>query len=350
MIKNIIFNWAGTLVNDFLPNYAAVMNVFEEIGLNPISFKEFKREFTVPVVDFYKKYDSNPDMEKAHKLFLKEIKEVGEPQLFPDAKRVLEYLQNKGINMAVLTAHPQEKLEQEVKDYNIYKYFIDIRGSAHNKEKTILPKSIHKKNPIVESKNKAELSLSLKGDKQKASVIGLKIKNLDEIKKEQIIKEMLQKVTDFAEENKAVTYESQDYLFFIFAPIITKTFKNEKKAVEVAEEIKKILTERNRILRKKVEFGISLNDGEIIAKKERGILKFMSFGNLIISTKKISSVSNEEVYLTKEIKERLMSDVKTEKKEVQGLEVYALKEIKHRTEEHKKFISGFIKRLEKNKD
>jgi len=138
MIKNIIFNWAGTLVNDFLPNYAAVMNVFEEIGLNPISFKEFKREFTVPVVDFYKKYDSNPDMEKAHKLFLKEIKEVGEPQLFPDAKRVLEYLQNKGINMAVLTAHPQEKLEQEVKDYNIYKYFIDIRGSAHNKEKTIL--------------------------------------------------------------------------------------------------------------------------------------------------------------------------------------------------------------------
>ena len=229
------------------------------------------------------------------------------------------------------------------------KNFLGYISRRKYKEKINSSGNSLKKKSIVESKNKAELSLSLRGDKQKTSIICLKIKNFAEIKKEQSIIEMLQKATDFAEQNKAATYENQEYLFFIFAPIITRTFKNEKKAVEVAQEIKKILTERNKILRNKLEFGISLNNGDIIGKKESEILKFMSFGNLITSAKKISSISNEEIYLTKEIKERLMSDVKTERKEIQGIEVYIIKEIKHKSEEHKKFISNFIKKLEKEK-
>ena len=67
----------------------------------------------------------------------------------------------------------------------------------------------------------------------------------------------MQKVTDFAEENRVATYENNDYLFFVFAPATTRTFKNEKKTVEVAQEIKKILTEGNKLLKKKVDFGIS---------------------------------------------------------------------------------------------
>ncbi len=211
--------------------------------------------------------------------------------------------------------------------------------------------SFHKgKDKIVNSKNKAELSLSLKGEKQKASIICVKIKNLDEIKKEESINEILQKVTDFAEENRVATYENNDYLFFVFAPATTRTFKNEKKTVEVAQEIKKILTEGNKLLKKKVDFGISLNRGDIIAKKEGGILKFMSFGKLITTAKKISSISKGEVYLSERIKEKLMSDVKTEKHNLEGINVYTVKEIKHKKKEHKKFITEFIKRLDKNKD
>tara|TARA_Y100000310_G_scaffold27990_1_gene26608 strand:- start:1308 stop:3320 length:2013 start_codon:yes stop_codon:yes gene_type:complete len=222
-----------------------------------------------------------------------------------------------------------------------------ITRGKKNKEKTIFPEKFSGKSSIVDSKNKAELSLSIKGEKQKASVIGLKIKNFDDVKKEETIKEILQKATNFAEENKATTYENSEYLFFILSPATTKTFKNEKKAVEVAQEIEKILTERNRILKKKIDFGISLNHGEIIAKKDEGILKFMSFGNLITTAKKISSISDGNVYLSEKIKERLVSDVKTEKHNVQGVDVYTVKEIKRKTKEHKKFIKEFIKRLEK---
>ena len=223
--------------------------------------------------------------------------------------------------------------------------YITQRGK--NKEKTIFPEKFSGKSSIVEPKNKAELSLSLKGNKQEASIICLKIKNFNDVKKEETIKEIFKKITDFAEENKAAIYENSEYLFFILAPATTKTFKNEKKAVEITQKIEKILTERNRVLKKKVDFGISLNHGEIIAKKEEGTLKFMSFGNLITTAKKISSISDGKIYLSEKIKERLMSDVKTEKKNIQGVNVYIVKEVKHKKEEHKKFISEFIKRLEK---
>ncbi|GAI79882.1 unnamed protein product, partial [marine sediment metagenome] len=114
------------------------------------------------------------------------------------------------------------------------------------------------------------------------SVACLKIKNLKEVQsKKSKAEETLQKIVNIAEENKAVTYENQDNLFFILAPIKTRTFKNEKTAVEIAQKIKEILTEHNNLFKQKIEFGISLNYGTIIAKQEKNSLKFMSMGTLI---------------------------------------------------------------------
>ena len=62
--------------------------------------------------------------------------------------------------------------------------------------------------------------------------------------------------------------------------------------------------------------------------------------------KKISKISKGEIYLSKKIRERIMSKVKTEKIEKEGVDVYTIKEIKKDGKEHKKFLEAFIKRLE----
>jgi hypothetical protein len=88
---------------------------------------------------------------------------------------------------------------------------------------------------IAKTGNKAELSLSIKGEKQDTSVICLKIKNLKEMKsKKGSASDSIRKIIDLTEENKATTYENQDYLFFLFAPIKTRTFKNERTALEIS--------------------------------------------------------------------------------------------------------------------
>ena len=204
-----------------------------------------------------------------------------------------------------------------------------------------------KEKSLVKSKNKAELSLSIKGDKQNVSVIGLKIKNLSKIQSQKTnAEETLQKIVETVEEYKATTYENQSDIFFILAPVKTRTFKNESVAVKIAEKIKLILDEYNKLAKQKIEFGISLNYGTMIIKPEKSALKFMSLGTLMTTAKKLASLSNSEILLGEPINTKLGRGVKTEKRQENNLEFYELQEVKN-TEDHKKFLKSFLERIEK---
>ncbi len=199
---------------------------------------------------------------------------------------------------------------------------------------------------IIKTKNRAELSLSIKGEKQPASSICIGLKNLNELKIKEAVSETLNKIARIAEEHKAVIYENNGYLFLLLAPATTKTFKNDKTAIKIAQEIKKELDHHNRMFQPKINFGISLNNGTIVAKKDPESLKFMSLGRFIAASKKIASISDGEIYLSKEIHEKLMTEIKAQKHEKDGMEFYSIKEMKER-EESKEFIDKFVKRLYK---
>ena len=204
-----------------------------------------------------------------------------------------------------------------------------------------------RKKSLINTINKAELSLSLKGDKQNVSVVNLKIKNLKEIEnKKGNTEETLQNIVNIAEGYKSAVYENQDNLFFILAPVKTKTFKNEKNALELAQKIKETLTNYNKLAKQKIEFGMSLNYGTIIANQDKNSLKFMSMGTLITTAKKIASLSEQEILLDEKIKERLISDVKTKKQTKGNVSFYTIEQLKNK-DEHKKFINNFLKRIEK---
>lgn len=193
--------------------------------------------------------------------------------------------------------------------------------------------------------NKAELSLSIKGEKQDASVICLKIKELREIKDRRgSASETIHKIIDLAEENKAVTYESQDYLFFMFTPAKTRTFKNEKTALDIAEKINETLKEHNKMFNQKIDYGISLNYGTIVGKLESGIFKFMSMGTWITLSKKIAHLSKGEVLLSDKMNDLLRLVIRTDKQIREGISVFSVKEIKRENEEAKKFIDRFLNR------
>ena len=138
MIKNIIFDWSGVLSNDLIPVYRASMLVFKKLGKEPISLEEYKREFTLPYMVFWNKYFPELTKEEENKLFLKEINLVDEPKSFPNVKKILKFLKQKNIKLAILSSHPQEKLEKEIKDYKFQKFFLEINGSVHDKIETII--------------------------------------------------------------------------------------------------------------------------------------------------------------------------------------------------------------------
>jgi len=222
---------------------------------------------------------------------------------------------------------------------------MNLKKNINEKEIPIL-----KDNIITSTGNRAEMSLTIKGDQQDASVICLKIKGLKELraKKGGSTEDTLKKIIEFAGEKNAVVYENQDYLFFIFAPTKTRTFKNEKSTLELAEKIQDMMKEHNRIFNQKMDFGISLNCGTIVAKLENGVFKFMNMDSLVTMSKKIASLSNGEILLSNKMNDLVRLLTKTEKEMRESTPVFVLTNIKKEDDETKKFINKFLNRQDKD--
>jgi hypothetical protein len=202
---------------------------------------------------------------------------------------------------------------------------------------------------LSRSDNKAELSLSIKGEQQDACIIAVMIKNVMEIKSQKgNAKETLQNITNIAEGSKAATYENNGNLFFIFAPAITKTLKNEETAVKIAKEINETLAQHNKMMQQKIKYGVGVSFGPIIAKVERpGLMKFMSIDNTLMRAKRLASNANEEVLLGEKMRDKVASKVRTDRS-TEMTDAYKLRDIKEQSEANKSFIDKFTKRNEDN--
>ena len=221
-----------------------------------------------------------------------------------------------------------------------------------SEHKKISPKVVSKndliKGSVMEAGARAKLSLSIKGEKHPATFVCLKIKNWGEIKKESIA-ETMNRISSLAERKKAFIYENQENIFFILASVKTKTFQNEKAAIEIAKNLEELLTGHNRLFKAKMDFGISITEGEIVSKiNDSGELEFMGMGNIITISKKIANLSGGEIFLSKEFKEKSGGMIKAEDRTVDGTKVYTIREMRDR-EQHKEFISNFLHGLERDK-
>lgn len=194
----------------------------------------------------------------------------------------------------------------------------------------------------LKTTNKAKLSLSIKGNTQEVSVVNITIKNLGEVQeKKGNSEEPLQKIINLAENKKAFVYENQNHLSFILAPSKTKTFKNENSALEIAQDAKEILANYNRIAKYKLNFGISMEYGSIVERTENGIMEFMTLGTLMTNARKIASISQGEILLGENIKNKL-TNVRTEKYENDKITAYKMRDIKYYDEGHSRYIKSFL--------
>ncbi|MEK6879387.1 MAG: hypothetical protein AABY22_07265, partial [Nanoarchaeota archaeon] len=196
---------------------------------------------------------------------------------------------------------------------------------------------------------RAEYSPTIKGDAQPSIVVCLKLKNHAEIvRAKESIKETMDEINTFADANKAVLYENNEFMMYLFIPGVTKTVKNGRTALFLSREIHKIIEKHNRFFKQKIDYGVSLNLGEVIARAEKNSLKFTTTGDILTGSKKITEISTGEPLLSEKLRAKIMSEVKTERIEKHSIIAYRITEIINR-DESKKFIGEFLKRNEDKK-
>lgn len=92
VIRNVILDWSGTLVDDLTPVLKTTNHVLAECGLPAITLDEFRREFCLPIRKFYERRTPGVPQEKLEQIFLARYREhQGEITLLPQTMEFLQF-------------------------------------------------------------------------------------------------------------------------------------------------------------------------------------------------------------------------------------------------------------------
>ena len=133
MIKHVIWDWNGTLVND-LELCVDILNLaLIEHGKLPISVDQYKESFCFPVSKFYKllglpsrgfKYEILA--KKYIKIYRNQFKQC---KLHNKVKETLEELKSLVISQSILSAGHQNDIENFTRYYEVSQFMAKIDGS-----------------------------------------------------------------------------------------------------------------------------------------------------------------------------------------------------------------------------
>lgn len=140
-INLITFDWSGTISDDRLPVYLTNRTLVLKYGGEfSFDFDQWLPVAGATTVDFLKRqgvdYESKEQVERDFDHYFNLFCDMGfEPEVYSDASQALADLKKEGKTLAVLSAHPDHNLKEEVADYGLDDLFTYIVGSCHNKVK-----------------------------------------------------------------------------------------------------------------------------------------------------------------------------------------------------------------------
>ncbi len=138
MDKAFIFDWSGTLSNNTDIFLDVCRKMFVEFGKEPLGDDEIKRNFTLPYMTFWNKYFPDLSKEKQDAIYQKYIHQAGEPQLHPNVKEVINYLQQTGFKLFILSSDHLSTLLPEVEKSGLSNLITKVVGAAHEKKEEIV--------------------------------------------------------------------------------------------------------------------------------------------------------------------------------------------------------------------
>ncbi|HMJ67220.1 MAG TPA: NUDIX domain-containing protein [Candidatus Binatia bacterium] len=105
VIRNIIFDWSGTLVDDLPAVWQATNHVLVMAGLAELTLDQFRSEFSLPFKGFYDRHLPHVKIEQLETWFHARFKTVQDSIVpLPHAREFLEFCRNRDLRCFVLSA------------------------------------------------------------------------------------------------------------------------------------------------------------------------------------------------------------------------------------------------------
>jgi phosphoglycolate phosphatase len=114
VIRNIIFDWSGTLVDDLPAVWEATNYVLAQAGRPEMTLAEFRVEFCLPFTIFYEKHTPHIPLPQLEEWFHSRFRAVrSSVHALPHAREFLEFCQQQRVRTFVLSTVADEHFEMQ---------------------------------------------------------------------------------------------------------------------------------------------------------------------------------------------------------------------------------------------
>ncbi|MGA0094158.1 MAG: dihydroneopterin aldolase [Chthoniobacterales bacterium] len=124
MLRNLLLDWSGTLVDDLPPVIGATNFVLEKHGRPPLSREQFRRHFRLPFTEFYEEFLPDVPLVELDALFHSRFVEIqDEVAPLPGLYEFLDFCRDSGRRLFLLSSMKQEHFDVQSEKLGLRDYF-----------------------------------------------------------------------------------------------------------------------------------------------------------------------------------------------------------------------------------
>ena len=131
MIRQILWDWNGTLLDDLAYGMSVRNRIFPSFDLPTIdSVEAYHEQFTFPIRLYYERAGVTDEnfVEVAHAWMGEYVRGFANVPLHADARDVIERFAQAGITQTVLSATRRDMLREQIAQFDIQHYFHEVLG------------------------------------------------------------------------------------------------------------------------------------------------------------------------------------------------------------------------------
>lgn len=138
MIRNFIFDWSGTLVDDLPAVWAASNTVFRTAGVPELSLERFRAEFSLPFRGFYERFVPNMPLDQVEVLFHTHFLQWADTvHPLPHSGDLLRFCQAHGCRCFILSTMRKDHFERQCHAAGFDPFFQATYAGVADKRQTI---------------------------------------------------------------------------------------------------------------------------------------------------------------------------------------------------------------------
>jgi len=114
LLKNLIFDWSGTLVDDLPPVIATTNIIVEHYGKQALTREQFLDRFELPYTKFFDRYLPGVPLEELQALYQEHFPaDGGDVVALPGSLEFLKAARARGLRLFILSSVPQNHWDQQ---------------------------------------------------------------------------------------------------------------------------------------------------------------------------------------------------------------------------------------------